>query len=185
MALASLDELDQFKHSPTPSVPGWHGHAERTLYSPVDDVHGALKALLGSARHSLIVAMYGFTDDELAQIIDDKLDDPKLFVQLTLDSLQAAGAAERRMLAKREFPANSVAIGRSERGSIMHLKMAVVDGIDVISGSTNWSADGMYKQNNQLTVTRDPIMAAEARSRIDIVHHAMLAAALERARNGR
>ena len=62
MALSSLTALDQFKAAPFP--PGYPD-TTRTFYSPVDQVHEALKALLTSANKSIVVAMYGYDDPEL------------------------------------------------------------------------------------------------------------------------
>jgi phosphatidylserine/phosphatidylglycerophosphate/cardiolipin synthase-like enzyme len=173
MALDNLSDLDAFKVSPFPT--GYPPNA-RTFYSPVDDVHKALVALLHSATRSVVVSMYGYDDPELNKVLRDKLTNEHVFVQLTLDSSQAAGRAEKPMLAEwlNDGTGNSIAIGRSEKGAIMHLKLAVVDGLDLVTGSTNWSTGGETTQDNQLTVIRDPLVAAEARARVDIIHDTML-----------
>ncbi len=173
MALNALTELDQYKAAPFP--PGYPDNA-RTFYSPVDQVHEALKALLTSANKSIIVAMYGFDDPELNSVLQSALKNEQVYVQMSLDSTQAAGAAEKPLLAPwlNDKIGNSIAIGHSEESAIMHLKMVLIDGVDVITGSTNWSTGGESKQDNQLTVIRDPVVCAEARARIDIIHDGML-----------
>ena len=174
MSLSSLSALDEFKETPAPVILAPMNI--RTLYAPVDRVHDALKALLQSATKSLVITMYGYDDADLNATIQAQLANEHIYVQLSLDSTQAAGQTEKAILATwgADQIGTSVAIGRSEKGSIMHLKMVIVDGLDVVTGSTNWSADGENKQDNALVVIRDPYVAAEARARLDIIHSEML-----------
>jgi phosphatidylserine/phosphatidylglycerophosphate/cardiolipin synthase-like enzyme len=171
--LEDLTALD--KHLLAPLPPGY-GTTQRTFYSPVDDVHGALVDVISSAQRSVVAAIYGFDDDELAAIIKTKLNDEGVFVQLTLDSSQAGGVHEKALLAASSYPASSIAIGRSEKGAIMHLKQGVIDGAIVFTGSTNWSDGGETKQDNQLDVEINPLKAAIATARIGAIHANMLSA---------
>jgi phosphatidylserine/phosphatidylglycerophosphate/cardiolipin synthase-like enzyme len=173
MALATLSVLDLYKATPFP--PGYPDGA-RTFYSPVDQVHNALRDLLASATKSLVISMYGYDDDELDAVVRTKLSSENVFVQISLDKSQAAGQHEAGILKnwQNDGIGNSIAIGRSEKNAIMHMKMVIIDGVDVVTGSTNWSASGEGDQDNQLTVIRDPLVAAEARARVDIIHDDML-----------
>ena len=64
---------------------------ERTFFAPRDNVHGLLVALLGTAQHSIVVNMFGYDDDELNKIIQAKLADEHVYVQMSLDRSQASG----------------------------------------------------------------------------------------------
>ena len=169
----SITDLDQYMVTPPPD--GSLGML-RSLYSPIDDVHGALKAVIGSAQHSLVISMFGWDDDELAEMIDGALKDPAMYVQITLDSSQAGGVHEKALLNKyaHEMTGNSVAIGRSERGQIVHRKMVIVDGLWWIGGSTNWSVSGESLQDNEMTVIRDAMHCTKARTVLDIAHDHIL-----------
>lgn len=168
--MLTIEDLGQFKKDGHPDTE--YPAIMRTFYSPIDDVHGALKAVIGSCRKSLVVAMYGYDDDELADLIAHILDNDAIHCQVTLDKSQAGGVHERDLLAKykAEMGSNSVAIGTSEKSAIMHRKMAVVDGIWRISGSTNWSTSGETLQDNELTITKSAVVAAEARAVLDLEH---------------
>jgi len=170
--LTDLSVLDQFSSAPFP--PGYPTD-RRTFYSPVDNVHGALKYVINSAQRSVVLAMYGFDDEELAAILKTKLMSEKIYVQFTLDSSQAGGIHEKKLLAEEGYPLSSVAIGRSEKGAIMHLKEGVIDGTILFTGSTNWSTGGEDLQDNQLTIEINPIAASMATTRIGAIHASMLA----------
>ena len=167
-----IDELRQFRRI-GPWPPGYDVNRV-TLWAPQDDVRGALLTLIRSASRSLIIAMFGFADDELAAAVGERMDDPDCYVALTLDSVQAAGAHERAILDKAAYPSNSVAIGRSEGGSIMHLKLLIANGVLTGTGSLNWSLDAARKQDNELTIVYDPVFAADARAKADLVHESIL-----------
>lgn len=167
MSLQTFSDLAQF--AKTPFGTGYPVDDHITLYSPDDNVHGALATMVDSAVESLVISMYGFDDDALATAILRKLQDEKIYVLLVLDSSQAAGKHEAALLKTMNFPSNSVVIGRSEKNAIVHLKTGVIDGLDVFGGSTNWSESGESKQDNELTFTRHPLVAARARTKIDLI----------------
>ena len=150
---------------------------ERTFFAPRDNVHGLLVALLGSAQHSIVVNMFGYDDDELNNIIQSKLADEKIFVQMSLDRSQASGVHEKEILAKWDNNAfgNSIAIGTSSvHNAISHLKIVIVDGVYTVKGSTNWSLSGEQQQDNELTLSRNAVVAAETRAILDLNHDFML-----------
>jgi phosphatidylserine/phosphatidylglycerophosphate/cardiolipin synthase-like enzyme len=165
----AMTDLDVFKVS---SPPQGYPPNMRTFYSPVDWVPQVLQSVISSVTQSVVVAMYGFDDDVLAGMLENALHDPKIYVQITLDRSQSTTPHEAAILKKyaNDRVGNSIAITKSERGAIMHRKMVIVDGIWRISGSTNWSVSGETLQDNELTIVRDAVVCAEARTILDIEH---------------
>jgi phosphatidylserine/phosphatidylglycerophosphate/cardiolipin synthase-like enzyme len=150
---------------------------QRTFFAPRDNVHGVLLALLQSAQHSIVVNMYGYDDPELNSIIQGKLADEHVYVQMSLDRSQASGAAEKKILAQwaNDSFGNSIAIGTSSvHNAISHLKVVIVDGVYTVKGSTNWSLSGEQQQDNELTLSRNAVIAAETRAILDLNHDFML-----------
>jgi phosphatidylserine/phosphatidylglycerophosphate/cardiolipin synthase-like enzyme len=149
----------------------------RTFWAPRDDIHGMLLALLKSAQRSIVLNMFGYDDDEFDEVIRAKLADRQVYVQISLDSQQAGSSKhEKAILEKWSNDAfgNSVAIGTSSKRAISHLKILIVDGIYTVRGSTNWSLSGEMKQDNELTLSRDAVIAAETRAVLDLNHDWML-----------
>jgi len=167
-----FDDLAQFK---TGGFPPHYPANVRRFYSPQDQVHQAIKALLNSATVSLYISMYGEDDPELTSIIVQKAGDANIFVQINLDKTQAGGSAEVPLVKQLEgCPSTRVAVGMSAAHKINHLKMAVVDELYSLSGSTNWSADGESKQNNEASIHMDAAIAGEAIRVLSIEHQVML-----------
>lgn len=150
---------------------------QRSFFSPRDEIHSMLASLLASAQHSLVLNMYGYDDDALDGIIRGKLTEEHVYVQMSLDKSQAAGKHESAILKawSNSGFGNSVAIGTSSvHHAISHLKVLIVDGVYTVTGSTNWSISGESEQDNQLTLNRNPVVAAELRAVLDLNHDWML-----------
>lgn len=150
---------------------------QRTFFSPRDDIPPMLASLLASAQHSIVLNMYGYDDDALDAIIREKLGQEHVYVQMSLDKSQAAGKHEKAILAQwsnTDF-GNSIAIGTSAvKHAISHLKVLIVDGVYTVTGSTNWSISGESEQDNQLTLSRNAVVASEMRAVLDLNHDWML-----------
>jgi phosphatidylserine/phosphatidylglycerophosphate/cardiolipin synthase-like enzyme len=121
--------------------------------------------------------MFGYDDDELNRIIQGKLADERIYVQMSLDRRQAGDAHEKQILASWDNNAfgNSIAIGTSSvHNAISHLKIVIVDGVYTVKGSTNWSLSGEQQQDNELSLSRNAVIAAETRAILDLNHDFML-----------
>jgi hypothetical protein len=151
-----------------------------------DDVFGVLMHLYTRVTLSIESTMFGFDSDELNGVIWSKVEDPNVVVEQVLDSSQAGGVHEKKILAAdatsdpEKYAADFV-IMRSDSGQIVHSKGAVLDGVVGYEGSTNWSASGMGQgiglhgaanvtgfkaQENTLLVFTNRVMIAKLSARI-------------------
>lgn len=177
-AVIPLDWDRLAEYAATPFPPGWNPD-EYVLFSPRDPgVHQAIVDVVASAGHSIVANHYGFDDDEVSSLMLEKSADPEIAFVLNLDKSQAGGVHEKKLLAQwQSHVGSSVAVGTSIKHAISHLKVTVVDGLYVVSGSTNLSLSGEQKQDNELRITRNPLVAARYSAVILLNHAAMLAAA--------
>lgn len=172
---APLDWAKIGTYAANPFPPGWADN-EYVLFSPRDPgVHQAILDVVNSATHRLIGNHYGFDDDAISAAMLAKANNPAIFFLLNLDSSQAGGVHERQILtAWATLEGTMVAVGRSIHGAISHLKVTIVDGLYVIGGSTNLSSSGESQQDNELRITRDPLMAGRYESILLLNHAAMI-----------
>jgi phosphatidylserine/phosphatidylglycerophosphate/cardiolipin synthase-like enzyme len=182
--LAAIDFTDLGRFKAAQSFPHGYDRDYLTFYAPRDTgVHEVLLWTLLQAKSSVAINMYGFDDSQLVAILRHHAENPEMLVTLSLDSSEAGVKIEAELLKllRNDLPGNSIAIGRSEKKAISHDKLLVVDGLYLVTGSTNWSFGGEVDQDNQLTLSRDPIACAEARAVIDLDHDVMLKQMAEKA----
>jgi PLD-like domain len=150
----------------------------RDFFSPDDGpgIHALLVQLIRSATKSVVLNMFGYDDNDIDAEIHKHSHNPKIYLQMSLDSSQAKGVHEKVLLDSwnNDGVGNSIAIGQSRKHAISHLKVLIIDGEYVVTGSTNWSISGEEQQDNQLTVLRSAIVAAGYRAILDINHTEML-----------
>jgi hypothetical protein len=181
-ALAEFTAEGEFGPSASPDLRGF--------YVGRDDVHGVLLYLLSNVTLSLKLNMFGYDDDELAGKITELVENPKVFVQVTLDKSQSGGVHEKKVIASQAASdpvafAADFAIGQSASHQISHTKGGVLDGLVAFEGSTNWSASGQgtgiglrgtanqpgFKaQSNTLWVTTNPYEISKFSARLDYEH---------------
>ena len=117
------------------------------FYVGRDNVHEILKYVLSRTSVSLYLNMFGYDDDELNDIIMEKINDPSVTVMITLDQSQASGVHEKALLEQdrngdlANFNSH-VVVGQSATHQISHTKGFVSDGKVGGEGSVNWSASG-------------------------------------------
>lgn len=162
-------------YASTPFPPNWDANSY-VFFSPRDPgVHDAIIDVLSAATHRVVVNMYGYDDEDVDRVLHGKAASPEIAFFMNLDSSQAGGAHEKALLAPwASAMGTSVAVGRSAKHAISHLKVGVVDSLYLIAGSTNWSRAGEQSQDNELTIRRDPLLAARYESILLINHAEML-----------
>jgi hypothetical protein len=161
------------------------------FYVGRDDVHDILKHVLSRVRVSLYLNMFGYDDDELNDILMQKVMDPQVTMLITLDQSQAGGKHEAALLAADKakgltaFNTHYV-IGQSATHQISHTKGFVADGKVGGEGSTNWSSSGEgtfvvsgkaggtgYKaQNNTQTIFTDADTISRFQAELILEHMA-------------
>jgi phosphatidylserine/phosphatidylglycerophosphate/cardiolipin synthase-like enzyme len=132
-------------------------------FSPGENLERLDVDRLQSARQSLDIAMYAFTDKYIAETLVE-LAERGVRIRLYRDRSQyqqeQENAASYRDLSTTDLLRGQVNIQirvkASGRRDLMHLKSYLVDGTLLRDGSANWSAAGLKRQDNNAHFTNDP-----------------------------
>ncbi len=157
------------------SVRAWLAHAARPAvapvasskglpsgehYSPGEDLERLDYEAIRSARRSLDIAMYSFTDLVLASAVKE-VGRRGVRVRIYRDGEeyereQAQGRRHRSATQTLRAEANIRIRVKPPGRDYMHLKQFSFDGRLLRTGSANWSANGESRQDNDANYSTDP-----------------------------
>jgi len=157
---AAAAEIDFALLEPAPLAPAAFetlapARAIEVHFAPAEDLERIDVALLGAARETIDIAVYAFTSTPVINALaeagargvkvriyrDRTQPHPVGMIAKALETLTATPNIEVRV---------------KQHGAIMHLKAYAVDGKVYRSGSANFTHSGLIRQDNELTIDRDP-----------------------------
>ncbi len=142
-------------HPPPPSVDGEAAEAPpfEVYFTPGDGPERALLNLLSQARRSIHLALYYFTDDELAKGLADACLRVKCRVLLD-EEMRTARYSQAGFLLTQ-----GIEVRFFEDPGIFHHKFLVVDGACVATGSYNWTESAQKRNEENLLILCDRAVA--------------------------
>ena len=123
------------------------------LFTPEDDVRGAIVAEMNKATNEIAIMAFSFTDSSMTEAVKKALD-RQVRVLIVLDSGMAThpGANTKTLEA---MGANV----RMSPGVLLHHKVIVVDRQTVVLGSANFSSGGFDKNDENVLIVQSPPFA--------------------------
>jgi phosphatidylserine/phosphatidylglycerophosphate/cardiolipin synthase-like enzyme len=132
-------------------------------FSPNGGCQDAILSQLRSARRSIDLAIYSFTVNRIALVLDSAAK-RGVKVRVTMDRQQAASSKSVAALLAKKLP---VRIGAG--GGYMHNKFAIIDDSVCITGSYNWSDAAELKNDENLLVLVSPALAKAYEDRFETI----------------
>lgn len=115
------------------------------LFSPYDDVEGAIHTELQKVGSSVHCSLYGISNKTLAGDLEALAQAGK-DVKIGIDHLQASGLYDLHQ----ELQAAGVKVEIKPKHASEHNKFCILDDKNVIMGSWNWSANAQSQDNSDL-----------------------------------
>jgi phosphatidylserine/phosphatidylglycerophosphate/cardiolipin synthase-like enzyme len=136
------------------------------LYAPESNLERSEIETLRTAKVSVDVAMYSFTDRELAAELV-RLARSGVRVRVYRDSRESMQENERGSSTTATLLAGGVEVRVKASQDLMHFKSYVIDGALLHTGSANWSPTGLKHQDNDVHYEFDRTLAALFETRFE------------------
>ena len=169
------------KISRSPQTITWDKTKIQIQFSPISSkqdwsfsANGLIGQVLNNAHHSIDLALFVFSDQNLADILQDKqqqgikiktLIDREFIFRYYSEALDMLGVA---MVNKCQYEANNnpwnntiqtVGTANLETGDKLHHKIVVIDNNTIITGSQNWSAAANYLNDETVLIIENETVA--------------------------
>ena len=119
--------------------------------SPLDKCQEVVIEELNKATSTIDLALYSLTLDSIADAIV-LAHERGVDIRVIIDNVQFhLRSADARYLQERGI---TVYKQRGLKGALMHHKFAIIDSTTVLSGSYNWTANGSFKNSENLMIIR-------------------------------
>lgn len=147
-----------------------------------DSSNGLIAATLSQARRQVDLALFVFTDQTLANTLQQRhrqgvdvrvLIDRGFAFRDYSEGLDLLGVTLPRNCKPETGnqpwnpPITSVGVPQLPDGDLLHHKFGVMDGTTVITGSHNWSASANHQNDETLLVIESPVVAAQFEQEFD------------------
>ncbi len=119
---------------------------------PGEEPLEAVLSSIGSAQRAIDLAIYNLNDPRIANALL-RARENGVEVRVVMESDNLEKEIPRRLLAA------GIPIHGDEQSSLMHNKFMVVDGVELLTGSANFTENGLGSDNNYLVRVEDPRLA--------------------------
>jgi len=141
---------------------GVSGVPLEVYFSPSDRPRERLLELIGSARHSIRIALYTLTDDSLFEALTAARARGVL-IEALWDFLSLGDCQYSEV---DELLQNGIGVLDANPG-LLHHKYAIIDDAIVITGSANWSRSGMERNDENIIVIHSEEIAEHFRGNFE------------------
>jgi phosphatidylserine/phosphatidylglycerophosphate/cardiolipin synthase-like enzyme len=140
------------------------GHTKTDVPATADPLEGLVNAL-GKARHEIVFGIFSFTAAPISAVLVEKLT-KDVSIRGVAD-VNAAKSPTSKVALLRNAGVDIKLVGT--RYALMHLKVAVIDGLRTAYGSYNWTTAAERSNDEILTVVTNRQLASVCIAQIDAI----------------